>query len=99
MNWYIGQEIVCIREHSKGVVKKGQIYVIQGLQISPCQCKIIYIDVGIIPASELCRCIKCSYIWSDIYIWWLSENLFAPLEYDKQAIEELLRIPEQIKII
>ena len=95
MNWHIGQEIVCIKTHSQGVVKRGKIYTIQGLQQSSCECHYIDIDVGIKGnGSNTVRCGDCKGITRVVgNIHWLHEELFAPLEYDEQAIEELLEQP------
>lgn len=94
MNWYIGQEIVCIKTHSQGVVKRGKIYTIKGLQKSRCKCHTVEIDIG--AKSDLLTegCSACNSDWkatSDI--WWLSEIVFAPLEYNQDAINELLEQP------
>lgn len=97
MNWYIGQEIVCIKTHSQGIVKKGDIYTIQSLRKPECGCRIVLIDVGIIqPDKAQLHCAICNYISKAIdhenSIWWISSRIFVPLEYDKEAIEELIAI-------
>lgn len=86
MNWHIGQEIVCIKSHSQGKVKKGNIYTVKGIT-RPC-CSIL-LDVGVRSRSNTTFC-TCDTPLHNNGIWWISESLFAPLEYDKQAIEELL---------
>lgn len=92
--WKIGQEIVCIKTHSKGVVKRGQIYTIQALRKSICNCYSIIIDVGINNShiGGICRtCGKTAVL--DDNIWWFSEKLFAPLEYNADGIKELIEEP------
>jgi len=49
--WHIGQDIVCIKSHSHGAVKEGDVYVIQGLKQSCCM---VSIDVGIRSTANLC---------------------------------------------
>ncbi len=98
MDWHIGQEIVCIKTHSQGVVKRGNIYTIQGLKQASCECHYIDIDVGIKgDGSNTVRCGDCNVITRVVgNIHWLHEELFAPLEYDQQAIDELLEQPIEI---
>lgn len=98
MNWYIGQEIVCIKSHHKGVVKRGNIYIIKGLRSSSCKCQEVEIDVGIKSSSKHTMCTNCKHKTLDhTDIWWLSETRFAPLEYNQDAINELLGQPILIK--
>lgn len=93
MNWHIGQEIVCIKTHSQGLVKRGRIYTIKGLQKGFCPCYHILIDVGI-EHSGTTGCVRCNKrMPENTSNAWFGEHLFAPLEYDQQAIEELLEQP------
>lgn len=90
--WYIGQEILCIKTHSEGLVKKGEIYTIKGLQKSNCKCHEIEIDVGVIGDSSLGECLVCNTTFKkSISIWWFSEKLFVPLEYNQEEINELIK--------
>lgn len=86
MNWHIGQEIVCINAKETINLKEGGVYTIKGLS-KQCNCGIL-IDIGIFNGIG-CVCFKCSKKVSD-GIEWKSEHRFAPLEYDQNAIEELL---------
>lgn len=88
MNWYIGQEIVCIKSHSQGIVEEGKVYTIQGLRQSCCS---VCIDIGCKTNRGYTKCGKCNTIYyppDEIY--WILERLFAPIEYNQQAISELL---------
>lgn len=87
MNWHIGQEIVCIKTHSQGIVKKDSIYTIVGLKKGCCMTEI---DVGIRSVFEMNECTICGVIENSNGIWWIGEEIFSPLEYDQNAIEELL---------
>lgn len=92
--WYIGQEIVCIRTHSRKVVKAGEIYKIKALKESKCKCKnLTIIDVGVLANSGFAKCTICDtrYEKTD-NSWWFSETLFAPLEYNQDEIERILEI-------
>ena len=94
MSWYIGQEIVCIKTHSQGVVKRGQIYTIKGLRNGICECSPVQIDVGIKAKAAFDTCNDCGVeVLTTSEIWWFHESLFAPLEYNQEAIDELLKEP------
>ena len=98
--WYIGQEIVCVKTHSRGIVKSGEIYKIVGLTISKCKCNnLTLINVGINATSNFGSCGFCNtrYV-KESDAWWLNEILFAPLEYDQNEIEKLLEIKIEEKI-
>lgn len=96
MNWHIGQEIVCIKTHSHGMVKRGRIYTIQGLQQGVCSCHHILIDVGIESGGLTNGCSKCRKILPQSNVLWFGETIFAPLEYNQQAIDELLEQPCEV---
>jgi len=86
IKWYVGQPIVCIQTHSQGVVKKGEEYTIKS--IKQCECGGIALDVGIISRYEYCRC-ECGY--REITpLWWLSEEIFAPLDVDISELTEII---------
>lgn len=88
MNWYIGQDIVCINAKGTKDIKEGNIYTIKGLRKGCCN---IQIDVGVNHEKyDVLRCIHCNRKTKHDDINWKSEYRFAPLEYDQQAIEELL---------
>jgi len=91
-NWYIGQDIVCINTHSKGIVKDGEVYTIQGLRQ---RCCCIEINVGISLFSIMQRCKDCGHRIESDGIWWLHEHRFAPLDTltDISEIEEILSQP------
>ena len=94
MNWHIGQEIVCIKTHPDGIVKRGKVYRITGLKKPFCGCHQVQIDVGIIGRFSKTNCSMCGKKSADqSYVWWLSEKRFAPLEYNQDAINELLEEP------
>ena len=47
-NWRIGQDIVCVKTHPKGVVKEGELYTIKALRTTTCKCSEVEIDVGVL---------------------------------------------------
>ena len=86
----VGQEVVCIKSHPEGVVKKGLIYTIRA--IGECGCG-LQLDVGFIHPDggkwiTLC-CLDCDKegVLGDS-TWWLKSNRFIPLD-EITAIEVL----------
>jgi len=77
------------------MVKAGQLYTINQLKQSCCH---VSIDVGIKTIdyngsgrySSICGACGIKEQLGTNNTYWFHELLFAPLEYDKQAIEELL---------
>jgi hypothetical protein len=101
MNWYIGQEIVAIRDHSQGVFKKGDEFVIKGLGSPMCKCKEVVIDIGKKKLHYLWECPDCdvSYFKKSDTLWF-SERSFAPKEstYSESEIEAV-NVDELTEII
>ena len=91
MNWYIGQEIVCIDATEQiGYLKEGAVYKVRG--VSACRCE-TNLDIGQSDGSGS-HCYDCNTDVSDDVLWFKSRR-FAPLEYNQDAINELL---EQTKV-
>lgn len=107
MNWYIGQEIVCVKNHSDGYdvwfeLTVGESYLVKGLKSCPCGCNHIYIAVGVtcvdpsdifceITESPLGEVVEGEQIF-------FTELYFAPLdtldEQIKEAFTTSLPIPQ-----
>lgn len=78
MNWYIGQEIVCIDDKgSEGKLKEGHVYVIETLSKPCCQ---IVIGVGIKAETPNTTCSDCGVRYSSNEQWTWREKRFAPLD-------------------
>lgn len=86
MNWYIGQEIVCVKTHPERVVKESKIYTIKALRTSACKCKEVKIDVGAFVESgygiytHVCSTCGSKYNKGVDRTWWLSETRFRPID-------------------
>lgn len=96
MNWYIGQEILCVKSHSQNAVKKNNIYIIKGTRLGCCNN--IELDIGISTNIALQECADCGKISKSGGIWWIYAELFVPLEYNAKAIEELQKEPKKYTI-
>ena len=93
MNWYIGQDIVAIKDHTGGLFKRGDEFKIKGLCESPCKCKsrikgAILIDIGYTDSRYSgTQCISCGLVHNEF---WFREYRFAPLDPIKEAISQLM---------
>lgn len=97
MNWYIGQRIIVIRNHSQGFFKKGDEFIIKGLSESICNCKGLLIDIGIrVNTRQVGRIVRCrycrgTYIKSNVA--WFSEINFQPFDFDISELTNILKEP------
>lgn len=90
--WHIGQDIVCIKSHSQGAVKEGEVFTIKGLRKNCCA---IEINIGMsMPMGVILNCRHCGSNKHSDGVYWLRENLFAPLEADLSEIYEYLNMVE-----
>lgn len=90
----IGQEVVCIKTHSQGAVKEGNIYTIHRMK-KPCCTTVV--DVGVKSSHPIAACTECKgrRVMND-NIWWIASDLFAPLG-DISELEAILNT-EKVKI-
>ena len=89
----IGQKVVCVKTHSQGVVKEGEVYPLKNIHFSSC-CNDLLLDVGMkIDIGDKLRC-TCGQLYkSETNTYWLSAHLFRPLDdmYNEE-IEELTEV-------
>jgi hypothetical protein len=80
MNWYIGQRVVAVKDHSQRLVLKNQEFIVLGVIV--CRCGTKKLDIGLRSNMDLqcghCRCGHKDYRSDKIL--WMSERLFAPIE-------------------
>ena len=95
MNWYIGQEIICVKNQINGLLTKGKVYTIKSLCESRCNCPGVDIYVGIhadrVRWSPNVRCTVCLFEGTqpDMALW-TNEKYFAPLDQDISELTEIL---------
>ena len=96
MNWYIGQPIVAIVNHSQKRFRKGDEFIVCGLKLSSCKCTPhTLIDISIRDyAYTHTKCVDCNT--DRPYDAHYHEDCFAPLDTD---ISELTEILEQKQIL
>jgi len=79
IDYRAGDEIICIRDHSQGIVKKGQIYTAQHLQRMDCGC-IHLVDIGMKSDRPFTMCAVCGTRHEKTDdIWWVDARLFRRL--------------------
>lgn len=69
-------EVLCIQNHSQGIVKEGEIYPLLELR-HECSCGAEMYDIGAISEAmfQVCMCGK-EYVRNS-KVWWLDSRLFA----------------------
>lgn len=95
MSFRIGQKVVCIKDHSQGVIKEGQTFIIKNIKTYKCGC--VGYDLGIKTYKRLCLCgIHNSVSEETSGVHWISGRILAPID-DDFAEKVLEGILEQIK--
>lgn len=81
-NFYIGQDIVAICNHSQGRFKEGDIFPVKGLKQGCCKNTPLLIDIGLISNSMYNMCPCCNKIEreDDNSAAWYCSSLFKPLD-------------------
>ncbi len=83
--FYVGQEVIGIKDHSQGYIKKGEHYTISGI-MSGCKCTKNVVTVAEIAGNNrFSGCNHCNHFFSETGIW-LSEKLFAPIQTEFQSV-------------
>lgn len=84
-NFFVGQEVVAIKDHSQGTFKKGDEFLIQGIKEDCC---LITLDVGIRTGKGIMNCRHCgNRKENDDYY---DSNCFSPKqEFSQLTYDEL----------
>lgn len=100
MHFDIGMRVVCVKDHSKGIVRQGQIFTIWG--IDSCRCGMILLDIGIRMANSRRVC-SCGHEASVGNIIDLDARLFAPLQQTPEisalTVDELIEELEETTVL
>jgi hypothetical protein len=97
--YYIGQEVVCVKNGKKSGLVKDRIYTILELRQSPCRCKYIDVYVGIqMEGYYYCEDCKTRATHSEGK-YWHHEEMFAPLQDMTEQIEEALSAPRTLTLL
>lgn len=87
----VGQQFICVKSHSGGLVLKHNIYTILALKPSFCRCKITLIDVGIRTneSAKRQRCNRCATRSEKSNTIWFGTELFK---------ETVFQVTSQIRV-
>jgi hypothetical protein len=96
MKWYIGQEIVAIDSHEDGHFRKGDTFIIKGLQSSFCKCHSTLIDINMKTTNRFCYCGYCNVCFKNNGIAWFSDKRFTPIDYDISELTDILEKPIEL---
>lgn len=84
----VGKKVICIKDHSMGVVKRGDIFELHSIRKSPCGCGAIELDVNI-PTPSYAKSVICTRCSTKTLgtptTWWVRSDRFAP--YDDSLSE------------
>lgn len=95
--FYIGQEIVAIRDHSRGVFKNGDEFVIEGIEQGCCG---INLNIGIPADRPMWYCSGCNVTGLNIDgVYWFDSRCFAPKHTFGEEVSDRLEkeINQEIK--
>jgi hypothetical protein len=95
----VGDEIICIKDHTNKLVRNGEVFTVKGFTRNPC-CGSTIVDVGI-PGSNpntTCYTCQCSYkkpnggYWFAAYIFRKIKNSSSTAKNElPEAIQERIR--------
>lgn len=83
--FYIGQRVVCVKDHSKLLVKKGYEAIVTNVGKFPCGG--LWVSVGIVNAFDHIYCIDCNSKHYSGHDMTFGVSLFAPITENFIEIE------------
>lgn len=85
--FYVGQKVVCVKNHSEHVIKEGEVFNITGIEERCCRWVVTIGVKSILPYSE---CANCGRLYPSQKERFFSEYLFAPINpYQSDVTKEL----------
>jgi hypothetical protein len=99
MNWYIGQDVVCVKDGL--MLKAGEVVTIRQISSSICKCAELDIDVGLKHDYPKLKCRVCGqYTETESKILWKGEGYFRPLDSlaDISELTEVLETTQPFEV-
>ncbi len=90
----VGQRVVCIKTHSQGIIKEGEIFTISAIKEFECGC--VVVDLGIKSDRINGNCGMHGTIYYNGGTHWISTKIIRPID-ETFADEVLENILTQIK--
>lgn len=79
-----GDDVVCVKTHSQGVVIKGRVYTVRDVLPSPCGCMTL-VDVGLKTNRPMFYCNNCGmHLEKTDKAWHIGIDLFRKLLTDSE---------------
>ena len=91
----VGDEIICIQDHSRKLVLKGNVFTVKGFTRNPC-CGSTIVDVGIKGPNPKTTCYtcNCSYVKPNGG-YWFAAFIFRKIQKNRKGKSDAL--PEEIQ--
>jgi len=95
MDFYVGQEVVAIKDHSQGRFKKGQEFVILGIK-KGCKHYPLLIDIGVKESVMYeSHCNECSHKIFDNILWFCASCFTPKQQLSQTTYNEVMMWIEQ----
>ena len=91
----VGDEIICIKDHSRKLVRNGEVFTVKGFTRNPC-CGSTIVDVGISDSTPHTTCYTCQCDYKKPNGgYWFAAYLFRKIE--KSSSTAMDKLPEAIQ--
>ena len=91
----VGDEIICIKDHTNKLVLNGEVFTVKGFNRNPC-CGSTIVDVGIKSTNPNTTCYSCQCAYKKPNGgYWLAAFLFRKIQKGRKDKSDSL--PEEIK--
>ncbi len=62
--FYVGQKVVCVKTHTRGIYKKGQVFTVQNIYMQTCGCQWV-INIGYYSDIPTMKCSTCGLVYKN----------------------------------
>jgi hypothetical protein len=91
----VGDEIICIKDHSRKLVRNGEVFTVKGFTRNPC-CGSTIVDVGISDSTPHTTCYTCQCDYKKPNGgYWFAAYLFRKIEESSSTAKD--KLPEAIQ--
>ena len=91
----VGDEIICIKDHSRKLVRNGEVFTVKGFTRNPC-CGSTIVDVGISDSTPHTTCYSCLCDYEKPKGgYWFAAYIFRKIEKSSSTAKN--ELPEAIQ--
>jgi hypothetical protein len=95
VSFKVGDEVICIRDHTEKIVRNGDVFRVKGLESNPC-CGSIIVDVGVRSNRPYTKCYTCQCSYKkDDGNYWFAAMLFRKIQKGRKDKSDAL--PEELQ--